>query len=84
MLKKHLFFKLEKGGLYVITFDINEQELREMFTQKLDEHIQQIKSDTFFMTSKQLCSYLNLSWNTVAEYFCKARHRKKINKNNFK
>lgn len=51
--------------LNMITFEINQEELKELYLQKIEEHIQELESEVFFMNTKQLASYLNMSWNTI-------------------
>ena len=53
----------------MISFNIDEKELKELYLQKVDERLEELEREVFFMNSKQLSAYLNLSWNTIVENF---------------
>lgn len=47
---------------------IDQEELKEMYLAKLDERIKEIEQEVFFMNSKQLQKYLNMSWSSIVEH----------------
>lgn len=53
----------------MIRVEIDEQELKNIYLQKVEERLEELESMVFFMNSKQLCEYLNMSWNTIVESF---------------
>lgn len=52
----------------MIQVQINEEELKAMYLKKLDERLQKIEDTVFFMNSKQLTAYLNMSWASVEKH----------------
>lgn len=57
------------GGEKMIRVEIDEQELKNIYLQKVEERLEELESVVFFMNSKQLCEYLNMSWNTIVDSF---------------
>ncbi|MEK3889637.1 helix-turn-helix domain-containing protein [Bacillus sp. FSL K6-3431] len=53
----------------MIRVEIDEQELKNIYLQKVEERLEELESVVFFMNSKQLCEYLNMSWNTIVDSF---------------
>jgi len=45
----------------LITIEVDQEKLKELYLQKIDEHLQELESEVFFMNSKQLAKYLNMS-----------------------
>ncbi|MEK4014872.1 helix-turn-helix domain-containing protein [Peribacillus sp. NPDC096447] len=52
----------------MISFEIDQELLKELYLQKVEEHLQEIEMEVFFMDSKQLATYLNMSWNTIVSH----------------
>jgi len=52
----------------LITIEVDQEKLEKLYLQKIDEHLQKLESEVFFMNSKQLCTYLNMSWNTIVTH----------------
>lgn len=52
----------------MIEIQINHDELKEMYLQKVDEHIKKIEQEVFFFDSKQLQKFVNMSWNSTVEH----------------
>lgn len=52
----------------MINFEIDQELLKELYLQKVEEHLQEIEMEVFFMDSKQLATYLNMSWNTIVSH----------------
>ena len=52
----------------MINIEVDQEKLKELYLQKIDEHLQELESDVFFMNSKQLATYLNMSWNTIVTH----------------
>jgi hypothetical protein len=49
------------GGNRMINVEIDQEQLKELYLQKVEEHLQEIELEVFFMDSKQLAAYLNMS-----------------------
>ena len=49
----------------MIILKVDLEKLKELYLQKIGEHLQELESEVFFMNSKQLAKYLNMSWNTI-------------------
>ena len=49
----------------MITIEVDQEKLKDLYQQKIDEHLQELESKVFFMNSKQLPTYLNMSWNRI-------------------
>ncbi len=52
----------------MISFEIDQELLKELYLQKVEEHLQEIEMEVFFIDSKQLVTYLNMSWNTIVSH----------------
>lgn len=52
----------------MITLEVNQEELKEIYLQKIDEKLKEFENDVFFMNSKQLTTYLNMSWASVEKH----------------
>lgn len=52
----------------MIQVQIDEDELKAAYLQKLDEKMKEIEDTVFFMNSKQLQKYLNMSWSSIVEH----------------
>lgn len=57
----------EKKSL--INIDINEHEVRKMYTQKLEEHIEKMDKELLFWDTKELVKQTRLSWDTIQKEF---------------
>jgi len=60
---------VNKGAVLMITFNIDKELLTELYLQKVEERLDEIESKHYFMDSKQLTAYLNMSWPTVVKHF---------------
>lgn len=53
----------------MIDFNINTERLEGIYREKVEEHLNKVKEDNvFFMNSKQLQMYLNMSWNSITTH----------------
>jgi lipopolysaccharide biosynthesis glycosyltransferase len=52
----------------MINIEVDQEKLKELYLQKIDEHLQESESDLLFMNLKQLATYLNMSWNTIVTH----------------
>lgn len=52
----------------MIQVQINEEELKALYLQKLDERLEEIESEVFFMSSKELCRFVGMSWVSVSTH----------------
>ena len=52
----------------MIHLEIDQKQLKELYLQKVEEYLQELESEVFFMNSKQLASYLNMSWNSIVTH----------------
>jgi phage pi2 protein 07 len=50
----------------MINVEVDREQLKELYLQKVEERLKEIELEVFFMDSKQLSAYLNMSWNTIA------------------
>lgn len=48
---------------------VDENQLKELYLAKVDEKLKQLEQDVFFMNSKQLQKYLNMSWSSIEKLF---------------
>ncbi|MBE1557008.1 DNA-binding protein [Sporosarcina limicola] len=53
----------------MIQIEINQDQLERLYLQKVEERLNEIESKHYFMDSKQLTTYLNMSWPTVVKHF---------------
>ncbi|WP_210471674.1 helix-turn-helix domain-containing protein [Sporosarcina sp. 6E9] len=53
----------------MIVLEIDQKQLKDLYLQKVEEKLKELESEVFFMNSKQLCGYLNMSWNTIVDSF---------------
>ncbi|MHA6259448.1 hypothetical protein ACXYMX_05970 [Sporosarcina sp. CAU 1771] len=44
--------------------EVEQEKQKELYLQKIDEHLQELESEVLFMNSKQLATYLNTSYKT--------------------
>ena len=51
----------------MIELHIDTDELKALYMAKLDERMKEIEQTVFFMNSKQLQKYLNMSWSSIVE-----------------
>ncbi|WP_158232853.1 hypothetical protein [Sporosarcina sp. P2] len=47
---------------------VDQEKLKGLYLQKIDEHLKELESVVFFVNSKQLATYLNMSWNTIVTH----------------
>jgi excisionase family DNA binding protein len=52
----------------MIHLEIDEEQLKDLYLEKVEEKLEKLEADVFFMNSKQLSAYLNMSWNTIVEH----------------
>lgn len=52
----------------MINVEIDQEQLKELYLHKVEEHLKEIDLEVFFMDSKQLANYLNMSWNTIVSH----------------
>ncbi|WP_341776572.1 helix-turn-helix domain-containing protein [Staphylococcus simulans] len=55
----------------MFNIDIDEQEARDMLQKAIDERIEELVHDRYFMTYKELSEYLNLSKPTIEDLLIK-------------
>src|SRR5699024_10729824 len=55
----------------MFNIDINEDEAREMMQHAIDERIEELAKEKYFMTYKELADYLNLSKPTINDLLIK-------------
>lgn len=53
----------------MINVQINEQEVRQLYFQKLEEKMMEIDAELIFWDSKELMRRTCLSWNNIQEKF---------------
>lgn len=58
----------KKGGINMIDININQDELRELAREALQQKLDEIKDDVFFMDSKQLQKFVCMSWNSIVTH----------------
>ncbi|MFC4714060.1 helix-turn-helix domain-containing protein [Planococcus dechangensis] len=44
---------------------IDENALKQLYLSKIEERLESIEQEVFFFSSKELCHYLGMSWNTI-------------------
>lgn len=49
----------------MIQVSIDENQLKALYLEKVEERMKEIEQTVFFMNSKQLQTYLGMSWNTI-------------------
>ena len=49
----------------MIQVSIDEEALKTLYLEKVEERLKELESTVFFMNSKQLQAYLGMSWNTI-------------------
>lgn len=52
----------------MIEVRIDQEELKALYLQKVEERIREIEETTFYFSSKELCRYLGISWNTIVNH----------------
>ncbi|UJF27448.1 helix-turn-helix domain-containing protein [Planococcus sp. 107-1] len=52
----------------MIQVQIDEAELKTMYLAKLEERMKEIEGEVFFMSSKELCRYVGMSWTNVVTH----------------
>ncbi|MBO3062013.1 helix-turn-helix domain-containing protein [Mammaliicoccus fleurettii] len=55
----------------MFNININENEAREMLQQAIDERVEELASERYWLTYKQLSEYLNLSKPTIDDLLIK-------------
>ena len=55
----------------MFNININEEEARNMMQKAIDERIEELAKEKYFMTYKELAEYLNLSKPTIDELLIK-------------
>ncbi len=52
----------------MINVEIDQELLKELYLEKVDERLAELEAEALLMNSKQLCAYLNMSWNSIVEH----------------
>jgi len=52
----------------MINIQVDQEKIKELYLQKIDERLRELESEVFFMNSKQLAAYLNMSWNSIVTH----------------
>ncbi len=52
----------------MITLNINEEMLKEMYNQKIEEYLSTVERESMFMTFNDLVKYLNMSNVSIREF----------------
>ena len=52
----------------MLHLEIDEEQLRDLYLEKVEEKLEELNAEVFFLNSKQLAAYLNMSWNTIVEH----------------
>lgn len=52
----------------MIQVSIDEEQLKALYLQKVDEKLKELEQDVFFMNSKQLQAYVNMSWPSIEKH----------------
>lgn len=55
----------------MFNININEDEAREMLQKAIDERVEELAKEKYFMTYKELSAYLNLSKPTIDDLLIK-------------
>lgn len=53
----------------MINIEVDYEELKRIYIDKVEEHLKEIESNHYFMNTKQLCDYLNMSWPSIEKKF---------------
>lgn len=53
----------------MIQIDFDRSQLEELAKEALAERMKEIESEVFFMDSKQLQKFANMSWNSIVTHF---------------
>ena len=53
----------------MLTVEINENEVRDLYLEKLEEKIREVDAEMVFWDSKELMRRTCLSWNTIQDKF---------------
>lgn len=53
----------------MIHVQIDNEALKALYLERVNEHLKEIEETVFFMNSKQLQKYLNMSWSSIETYF---------------
>ncbi|MDF2790127.1 MAG: hypothetical protein K0S80_3225 [Neobacillus sp.] len=61
----------------MVSVEIDESETRELFLQKVEEHLKKIDGELVYWDSKELCKRTCMSWGTVQNTFFRDDRLKK-------
>lgn len=53
----------------MIQVNFDQEALKALYLEKVEERIKEIEETVFFMNSTQLKKYLNMGWNSIVENF---------------
>jgi phage pi2 protein 07 len=61
----------------LINIQIDQQEVRQMYLEKLEEKIKEVDAELVFWDAKELMRRTGMSWNTIqTEFFFEPRFKK--------
>lgn len=52
----------------MIKVNVDVEQLKEIYSQKIEERLKEIESHVFFLNSEQLEEYVNMSWNSITAH----------------
>lgn len=52
----------------MITLNIDQEELKKIYLQKVEERLKEIEGEVFFFDSKQLQKYVSMGWNSIVSH----------------
>jgi hypothetical protein len=58
-----------KGGIRLLNIQIDEQEVKQLAIEKIEELLKDVEKDLVFWDRKELLRRTCLSWNTIQEHF---------------
>jgi hypothetical protein len=58
-----------KGGICMLNIQIDEQEVKQLYLEKLEEKVKEVDKELIFWDRKELLRRTCLSWNTILEKF---------------
>lgn len=61
-------YKKYESGEEMIHVQIDQEELKALYLEKLDRHLKEIEANVFFMDSKSLCQFTGMSWTNVSTH----------------
>jgi hypothetical protein len=58
-----------KGGTKLLNVQVDEQEVKKLAIEKIEELLKDVEKDLVFWDRKELIRRTCISWNTIQEYF---------------